>query len=73
MGRKHYKEFFALVKDYYSDLDETCAALDNGLPIPDEEQLRLALHMILDAVDDIDEPSFWAFVKMCSTNKKSKK
>lgn len=71
--KNHYKEFFALVKDYYSDLDETCAALDNGLPIPDEEQLRLALHLILDAVDSIDTPSFWAFIKSCNIGQKVKK
>lgn len=78
--RKNYKGFFELVKDYYSDLDEVCAVLDKRNddgeePIPgiDEEQLRLSLHFILDAIDSIDDPAFWEFVKNCIGNKKVKK
>lgn len=79
---KHYKDFFELVQDYYNDLDVACASLDKDEHIPMydgndaelpfiniAEQTRLALHMILDAIDQIEDESFWAFVN-ANKNKK---
>lgn len=65
---KHYKDFFELVNDYYEDLDAACARLDCESEVSDryddqDEQTRLALHLILDAIDQINDESFWNFVK----------
>lgn len=65
---KHYKDFFELVNDYYENLDAACVRLDYESEVSDryddqDEQTRLALHMILDAIDQINDESFWNFVK----------
>lgn len=65
---KHYKDFFELINDYYASLDAACARLDYESEVSDryddqDEQTRLALHMILDAIDKINDESFWDFVK----------
>lgn len=80
---KHYKDFFELVKDYYIDLNDACYSLDQDehIPLHDgndselpfinvAEQLRLALHIILDGVDQIDNDEFWNFVNQNRTNMK---
>lgn len=70
MEQKHVENFYKLVKDYYDDMNELCVLMDNAESRLDdfvcfEEQHRLMLHMILDAVDQIDDEAFWEFVKKC--------
>lgn len=65
-----HKNFFNLVKDYYGDMEDLCVAMDRandaGCNAVDYcEQHRLMLHMILDAIDQIDDEAFWRFVNSC--------
>lgn len=72
----HYKKFFNLLTSYYNVLDKACAKLDEKQEEENEEydendeETRLALHIILDAIDQIDDKEFWDFIDTCNKNKK---